>query len=76
MLPEIFTMTDKLGFERKIVLVGGRVKSKYRVGYDKDGIPVLSSKCRLSDLYMQQAHEVDHGGINTIFLGVCPLLGL
>jgi hypothetical protein len=49
MLPEIFVMTDKLGFERKIILLGGRVKAKYRIGYDRDGIPVLPSKCRLSD---------------------------
>jgi hypothetical protein len=68
MLPEIFVMTDKLGFERRIILVGGRVKAKYRIGYDRDGIPVLPSKCRLSDLYMLQAHEVDHGGINTMVM--------
>jgi hypothetical protein len=68
MLPEVFTMTDKLGFKRKIVLVGGRVKAKYRIGYDRDGIPVLPSKCHLSDLYIQQAHEVDHGGVNTMVM--------
>jgi hypothetical protein len=44
------------------------VKAKYRIGYDKDGIPVLPSKCRLSDLYLQQAHEVDHGGVNSMVM--------
>jgi hypothetical protein len=68
MLTEIFVMTDKLGFERRIILVGGRVKAKYRIGYDRDGIPVLPSKCSLSDLYMLRAHEVDHGGINTMVM--------
>jgi hypothetical protein len=29
MLPEIITIRDKLGFERSIILVGGRVKVKY-----------------------------------------------
>jgi hypothetical protein len=68
LLPEVIAVRDKLGFERKIILVGGRVKAKYRIGYDKDGIPVLPSKCHLSDMYLQQAHEVDHGGVNSMVM--------
>jgi hypothetical protein len=68
LLPEMIAVQDKLGFERKIILVGGRVKAKYRIGYDKDGVPVLPSKCHLSDMYLQQAHEVDHGGVNSMVM--------
>ena len=51
-----------------IILVGGRAKVRYRIGYDKDGIPVLPRKNQLSRLYMTQAHNVDHGGINTTLM--------
>jgi hypothetical protein len=68
LLPEIVTVQDKFGFERRIILLGGRVKAKYRIGYDKDGVPVLPSKCHLSDLYLQQAHKVDHGGVNSMVM--------
>jgi hypothetical protein len=68
LLPKIVVMTDKLGHERKIILVGGRVKGRFWIGYNKDGMPVLPSKCHLSDLYLFQAHEVDHGGINNMIM--------
>jgi hypothetical protein len=51
MLPEIVIIKDKLGFQRRIILEGGRVKVKYRIGYDRHGVPVLPAKCHLSDLY-------------------------
>jgi hypothetical protein len=68
LLPETIVVRDKLGFERKIIRVGGRVKAKYRIGYDKDGVPVLPSRCCLSDMYLQQAHEVDHGSVNSMVM--------
>jgi hypothetical protein len=58
MLPEIVIIKDKLGFQRRIILVGGRVKVKYRIEYDRDRVPVLPEKCHLSDLYLLQAHKV------------------
>jgi hypothetical protein len=68
MLPEVVTIQDKLGSQRRIILVGGRVKVKYRIGYDRDGVPVLPAKCHLSDLYLQQEHIVDHSGINSMVM--------
>ena len=49
--------------ELPLILVGGRSKVRYRIGYDQDGVPVLPSDHGLSRLYMQEAHEVDHGGV-------------
>jgi Pao retrotransposon peptidase len=43
-------------------------KGRFRIGYDIDGVPVLPSKCHLSDLYLLQAHEVDHGGTNNMVM--------
>ena len=48
-----------------IILVGGRARVRYRIGYNMDGIPVLPCKNQLSRLYMTEAHNVDHGGVNT-----------
>ena len=48
--------------------MGGRAKVRYRIGYDKDGIPVLPCKNQLSRLYMTEAHNIDQGGINTTLI--------
>jgi hypothetical protein len=40
----------------------------FRVGYDALGVPVLPSKCILSELYLLQAHQIDHGGINSMIM--------
>ena len=65
LLPEV-TLVKGLGEEQlAITLVGGRSKIRYRIGYDQDGIPVLPSSHPLSRLYILQAHEVDHGGVNS-----------
>jgi hypothetical protein len=59
---------DDYGHERRIIMVGGRVKVMFRVGYDALGVPVLPSKCLLSELYLLQAHQIDHGGINSMIM--------
>ena len=51
--------------ELPLILVGGRAKVRYRIGYDQEGVPVLPADHGLSKLYMQEAHDVDHGGVNT-----------
>jgi predicted nucleotidyltransferase len=38
MLPEIVNVRDKIGHERQIILVGGRVKGRFRISYDTDGV--------------------------------------
>jgi len=68
LLPEKTEVVDMLGVTRSIILVGGRVKARYRVGYDKDGLPVLPANHPLSILYLTQAHEIDHGGVNTMVM--------
>ena len=37
---------------------------RYIIGYDQPGIPVLLGSHPLAKLYMKEAHELDHGGIN------------
>jgi hypothetical protein len=68
LLPEISLIRDEYGHERKIIIVVGRVKVMFRVGSDALGVPVLPSKCRLSELYLLQAHQIDHGGINSMIM--------
>jgi hypothetical protein len=68
LLPEISMIKDDYGHERRIIMVGGRVKVMFRVGYDALGVPVLPSKCLLSELYLLQAHQIDHGGINSMIM--------
>jgi hypothetical protein len=68
LLPEVNMIRDNYGHERKIIMVGGRVKVMFRIGYDALGVPVLPSKCLLSELYLLQAHQIDHGGINSMIM--------
>jgi hypothetical protein len=68
LLPEVNMIRDDYGHERKIIMVGGRVKVMFRVGYDALGVPVLPSKGLLSELYLLQAHQIDHGGINSMIM--------
>ena len=65
LLPEKVATKGAGNHNIHIILVGGRARVRYRIGYDKDGIPVLPCKNQLSRLYMTEAHNVDHGGINT-----------
>ena len=51
-----------------IILVGGRAKVRYRIGYNRDRIPVLPCKNQLSRIYMTEAHKTDHRGINTTLM--------
>jgi hypothetical protein len=64
LLPEKTTVRGLGDSELPIILVGGRSKVRYKIGYDQDGVPVLPSGHSLSRLYMREAHEVDHGGVN------------
>jgi hypothetical protein len=68
LLLEINVIRDDYDHERNIIMVGGRVKVMFRVGYDALGVPVLPSKCLLSELYLLQAHQIDHGGINSMIM--------
>ena len=68
LLPETVLTKGHTDNNIPIILVGGRAKVRYRIGYDRDGIPVLPCKNQLSRLYMTEAHNTDHGGINTTLM--------
>jgi len=65
LLPEKVLYIDVLGIERTVVIVGARLKDHYRIGYDQKGLPILPAKHPLSYLYLREAHEVNHGGVNS-----------
>ena len=65
LLPEKVIIKGMNDTELPLILVGGRSKARYRIGYDQDGVPVLPADHDLSKLYMREAHEVDHGGVNS-----------
>ena len=48
LLPETGTFPGFTGELVNIILVGGREKSRYRIGYDLDGVPVLPHKSPLA----------------------------
>ena len=64
LLPSMTSVTGIRGQELPLILVGGRSKLRYAVGYDQPGIPVLPASHPLARLYIKEAHESDHGGIN------------
>jgi hypothetical protein len=41
---------NKLGYKKPILMVGGRVRIKYHIGYDKSGISVLPQHAVLAEL--------------------------
>ena len=62
LLPEVTKVSGVGDVKFNLLLVGGRSKVRYRIGYDADGVPVLPAKHPLSRLYIREAHEIDHGG--------------
>ena len=38
--------------------------TKLKIGYDRDVLPVLEYNSPLAKLYMEEAHQVDHGGLD------------
>ena len=62
LLPEVTKVSGVGDVKFNLLLVGGRSKVRYRIGYEADGVPVLPAKHPLSRLYIREAHEIDHGG--------------
>ena len=50
--------------EVEIVVTAGRLGDKLLVGYDKAQLPILEATSELARLYMLEAHETDHGGVD------------
>ncbi len=54
--------------ERTIITVGGRQKKHLRIAYDQDELPVLPPDHELARLYLQEAHELDHAGVDAMIM--------
>ena len=52
------------GHPKQLIVIACCLENQMRVGFDKDFLPLLSLKCPLAKLYMQEAHQVDHSGVD------------
>jgi hypothetical protein len=60
---------DVEGFtEKKIITLGGRQKNYLRVAYDKGVLPILPPRHPLSRLYLEEAHKMDHAGVDAMVM--------
>ncbi len=57
---------DVEGFaEKRIITLGGRQKKYLRVEYDRGILPVIPAWHPLSRLYLEEAQNMDHAGVDT-----------
>ena len=68
LMPVQEKFVDLLGCKRTHWMVGGRMKTKLKIGYDKPGLPILDYNCPLAKLFLEEAHRVDHGGQDNMVL--------
>jgi hypothetical protein len=67
-------MTDKIICRtgifaaRTIRIVGGRMKKHLKIAYDQAQLPVLPTWHTLARLYLQEAHCVDHAGLDAMVM--------
>ena len=54
--------------EREIITLGGRQKNYLRVAYDRGDLPVLPARHLLSRLYLEEAHKMDHAGVDAMVM--------
>ncbi|MFN9942648.1 MAG: hypothetical protein ACK56I_24590, partial [bacterium] len=54
--------------ERTIVMVGGRQRKHLKVAYDQEELPVLPPDHELTRLYLKEAHEQDHAGVDAMIM--------
>jgi hypothetical protein len=60
---------DVEGFtEKKIITLGGWQKNYLRVAYDKGDLPILPARHPLSRLYLEEAHKMDHAGLDVMVM--------
>ena len=62
--PKLIGLQSCFGSDVPVVVVVGRVQGALLVGYDRDGLPLLTSKSPLSKLIMRDAHVTDHSGLD------------
>ncbi len=68
LLPEVVTVKGVARGRHDIILVGGRERNRFRVGYDSAGVPVLPYGHPLSKLYLLSCHGAGHCGVNATVL--------
>jgi len=68
LMPVRKNFTDLLGYKRSQWMVGGRMKTKMKIGYDKAELPILDYSHPLAKLFLEEAHQVDHGGQDNMVL--------
>jgi hypothetical protein len=54
--------------DREILTLGGRQKNYLRVAYDRGDLPILPARHLLSRLYLEEAHKLDHAGIDAMVM--------
>jgi hypothetical protein len=54
--------------EKKILTLGGQQKNYLRVAYDRGDLPILPARHLLSRLYLEEAHKLDHAGVNAMVM--------
>jgi hypothetical protein len=54
--------------ERMIIMIGGRQKKHLKVAYDQKELLVLPPDHDLAQLYLQEAHERDHAGVDAMIM--------
>ncbi len=54
--------------DKEILTLGGRQKNYLRVAYDKGDVPILPARHLLSRLYLEEAHKVDHAGVDAMVM--------
>jgi hypothetical protein len=54
--------------EREILTLGGRQKNYLTVAYDRGDRPILPARHLLSRLYLEEAHKLDHAGIDAMVM--------
>jgi hypothetical protein len=60
---------DVEGFtEKQIITLGGRQKKYLRVAYNKGVLPILPAHHPLSRLYLEEAHRMDHAGVDAMVM--------
>ncbi len=60
---------DVKGFaEKRIVTLGGRQKKYLRVAYNRGVLPVIPARHPLSRLYLEEAHRMDHAGVDAMIM--------
>jgi hypothetical protein len=54
--------------DKEILTLGGRQKNYLRVAYDRGDLPVLPARHLLSRLYLEEAHMIDHAGVDAMVM--------